>query len=221
MDPARPQRADELISEAGSVPREHDVYRVIQPPAEDRLGVLSGTASIVLASNLVRIDETALEKLAERWCAEPWPEQTELDALHFTDGTERTANWVLLLDALNFCFWSLPGQPRWRVAWREAVLDGYAALAASLTRAVEEGRPLWDARYLAGLDASELEAILRPVSGDPPIPLLAERLAHAREVGNVLLKRYAGQMTRACEVAAGSAVTLAHLLARDFTSFAD
>src|SRR5262247_3139407 len=94
---------------------ERDSERLVQAREEDQLGVLSGTAQIVRAARLVRIDRPALEALAERWASEPWPEQAGLDALHFTDGTERTANWVLLLDALNFCFWSLPGQSPWRV----------------------------------------------------------------------------------------------------------
>lgn len=193
----------------------------MHPPAGDRLGVLTTTAAVVRESALVRLDPPRLNELASGWVAAPWPEQAGLDALHFDDGTERTANWVLLLDALNFCFWGEPGQPRWRVTWRGQTLDGYAALAAALTRAVEEGRPLWDAAYLAALDADELGIILRPIPGDPPIPLFAERLANAREVGRVLLARYVGQFARAAEAARGSAVELALLLARDFPSFND
>ncbi len=193
----------------------------ITPPDDDTLGVLSGTAPIVRASRLVRIEPVALDLLADRWATAPWPVQAGLDALHFTDGTERTANWVLLLDALNFCFWSLPGTPRWQVAWRGQTLDGYAALAAALTRAIEDGRPLWDAAYLAALDRAALEAILRPLDGAPPIPLFDERLANARQVGRVLLERYDGQFARAVESVDGNAVALALLLARDFPSFAD
>ena len=191
------------------------------PPADDHLGVLTATAPIVRVARLVRIDPAALSTLAERWSAAPWPDQAGLDALHFTDGTERTANWVLLLDALNFCFWSVPGAPRWQIEWRGATLDGYAALAAALTRAVEGDRPVWDAAYFAALDRAKLEAILRPIDGSPPIPLFDERLANAREVGRVLLDRYEGQIVRAVESTNGSAVALALLLARDFASFAD
>ena len=39
---------------------------------------------------------------------------------HFFDGTERTVNWLLLLDALNFCFWAESGQPRWSISLRAA-----------------------------------------------------------------------------------------------------
>src|SRR5262249_60431601 len=55
----------------------------------------------------------------------------------------------------------------------------------------------------------------------PPCPLFAERLGHALEVVRMLLDRYAGQFARACEASGGSAVELALLLAREFSSFAD
>ena len=192
------------------------------PPLHDRLGVLTATAQVMQEARRVTLDFIAIESLADSWSQAPWlAEDTGFTALHFNDGTARTANWVLLLDALNFCFWSLPDQPRWRIAWRDTVLDGYNALAASLTRAVAEGRPLWDARYLADLDAETLTDILRPVAGSPPIPLFEQRLAHAHEVGRVLLEKYDGLFPNAIAAAQSDGVTLALLLAREFPSFAD
>jgi len=195
--------------------------RAVQPPAWDRLGVLTATAQVLHESRLVDLDLAAIERLAARWRATPWPEDTGFADLHFFDGSERTVNWVLLLDALNFCFWSLPGQPRWQVEWHGDRLNGYNALAAALTRAMREGRPLYDAAYLAALDAAELGEILRPAPGSPPIPLFEERLANAREAGRVLLERYEGQFANAVLAAGRDAVALAQLLARDFPSFAD
>jgi len=197
------------------------VLAAVQPPAADRLGVLSGTARVLREAQLVRLDLAATERLAARWAAGPWPEDTGFAALHFFDGSERTANWLLLLDALNFCFWSLLGQPRWQVEWHGERLNGYNALAAALTRAMQEGRPLYDAAYLAALDAAELGEILRPAPGSPPIPLFDARLANARETGRVLLERYDGQFANAVLAAGRDAVALAQLLARDFPSFAD
>lgn len=191
-------------------------------PTHDPLGVLTTTAPVVCGAQLVRLDEDAIVALAARWADAPWPVADEsFSALHFADGTERTANWVVLLDALNFCFWADVGQPRWRVDWRGDTLDGYNALAAALTRAVADGRPLWDATYLAAFDADGLSDILRPAEGSPVIPLFAERLANAREVGATLLARYGGQFAQTVAVAGSDAVTLALLLARDFPSFAD
>jgi hypothetical protein len=194
---------------------------LLQPPGNDKLGALTGAAYVLRDASLVQLDPIAIAGLAARWSDEPWPENSAPPAMHYFDGTERTLNWLLLLDALNFCFWASPNEPRWRVDWRDERLDGYNALAASLSRAMEDGLPLHDAIYLATLDEETLAAILRPAPGAAPIPLLAERLANAREVGRVLLERYDGQFDNTLEAAGRDAVSLALLLARDFSSFAD
>ena len=219
------------------------------PPAEDRLGVLTATLPVVLAAPQVTLDGARIATVAEVWSAEPWPVNGWDRSIHFFDGTERTLNWMALLDALNFCFWGdLPKPraierqtahapapdapqpvaaaiPRWRVQWRGTWYDGYNALAVALRRAVEAGKPLWDAGYLARMDAETLRDILRP---DPdaqgvaiPIPLFAERLAHTQEVGRVLIDRYGGQFAQVITAANGDAVSLALRIAEEFPSFRD
>jgi hypothetical protein len=195
----------------------NEIVNMLQPPAGDHLGVLTGAARVLREASLVRLDLDAIERLAARWAGEPWPENSAFPEMHYSDGTERTLNWLLLLDALNFCFWAFPGEARWRVE----TLDGYNALAASLSHAMNEGLPLHDAAYLASMDEETLAGILRPAPDAAPIPLFAERLANTREVGRVLLERYDGQFVNALEATGSDAVGLALLLARDFSSFAD
>lgn len=213
----------------------------------DMLGVLESTRPIVEVSQLAQINQDGLAVVADKLRAfkqqEASPDgqgkqEGTADAFtwypqyHFFDGTERTANWLLLLDALNFCFWAEKGQARWQVEYRGETLDGYWAEAAALTRAVEEGYPLWDARYLSDLSREDLAHILRGSAakdgeeeegGQEPvtIPLFEERLANAREVGRVLLERYNGQFANAIKEAGGSAVRLVLLLAEHFPSFRD
>ncbi len=219
-------------------------------PATDPLGVLSSTLPVVRRARQVRLDVARVEALAARWAAQGWRAPAWDAALHFNDGAERTLNWLLLLDALNFCFWgeagarerptgattAVPGvaepgearrsgpkanQPRWTVEYGGQTYNGYMAEAASLTRALEEGYLLWDAAYLAELSEADLRHILRPAPGMPEIPLFAERLANAREVGQVLLEKYDGQFARAVEASGGNAVALARRIIQDFPSFQD
>ena len=89
---------------------------------------------LLRAPSLVRLDLNAIVRLAARWASEPWPQKSAFPEMHYFDGTERTLNWLFLLDALNFCFWAFPGEARWRVEWRGEMLDGYNALVASLSR---------------------------------------------------------------------------------------
>ncbi len=199
-----------------------DWRAALTPPQPDRLGALTATARVMRAAQLASLDLAAIAALAQRWAASDWPaSMATLEALHAPGAPEHTANWVLLLDALNFCFWGEPGKPRWRVAWRGASHDGYDALAAALSRAVEVGLPVWDADWLADLEAATLERVLRPEAGCPMIPLFAERLTNAREVGRVLRDRYEGQFANVVEDAGFDAVTLALTLEREFSSFAD
>lgn len=202
----------------------------------DTLGVLSSTREVVLHARAVQIELQQIRQLARllvtaRQKNAPGPSPASVYTFvepawpahyHFFDGTERTVNWMLLLDALNFCFWGEKDQPRWQIVYRGEILNGYWAEAAALRRAVEEKRPVWEAGYLSNIDQAELAEIFRGPSADAPgIPLFAERLRAAREVGQVLLARFDGQFSRLIEQARQSGVQLAVLLAEHFSSFRD
>ncbi len=197
-------------------------------PEPDTLGVLSSTHWVVEHSNNVWINHEQVHHVCPQLLARyvPTSEPTWYDRFHFHDGTERTVNWLLVLDALNFCFWPEKGQPRWRIDYHGEILDGYWAEAASLTRAVEEGIALWDAEYLSTMSREDLAYVFRPAKGvgasaGEMIPLFDARLVHVHEVGRVLVERYSGQFTHMIEKVKGSSVNLALLLEQEFISFRD
>src|SRR5436305_140444 len=199
-----------------------DLYAL---PVNDQLGVLSSTKFVVEQGKHVWINPQQVEALSKAWIQDQTlqvaiptaPGQWFTD-YHFFDGTERTVNWMLVLDALNFCFWAEKGQARWTMHYRGESLNGYWAEAASLKRAVEEGIPLWDATYLSNISCETVAHIFR---GTQTIPLLEQRAAHLQEVGRVLLENFSGQFAHAIEQTAGSAVQLVHLLVHYFSSFRD
>lgn len=200
-------------------------YALTEP---DDLGVLSSTRWVVEHATHAWINRDKLQHVSNKFLETytPTAEPVWYDRFHFHDGTERTVNWLLVLDALNFCFWAEKGQPRWRIDYHGEILDGYWAEAAALTRAVEEGFALWHAEYLSTMSRADLAHIFRSIpaaggSAGVTIPLFESRLAHVHEVGRVLLERYGGQFAHAVEQAEGSAVKLALRLAQDFTSFRD
>jgi hypothetical protein len=202
-----------------------DAYTIPEP---DTLGVLSGTSWVVEHARHAWINKKQIDNVCPQLLAHysPTLEPVWYDRFHFHDDTERTVNWLLVLDALNFCFWAEKGKPRWRIEYKGEILDGYWAEAASLTRAVEEGIALWDAEFLSTMSRQDLAYVFRPGKGangsaGEMIPLFDARLAHVHEVGRVLLERYAGQFAHAIEKVKGSAVGLALLLAQEFTSFRD
>ncbi len=198
---------------------EEGLYRL---PDHDAIGVLASTKKVVEQGEHVWINVDQIERLCQKWLqdfVEQYEPPTVWDVrYHFHDETERTVNWILLLDALNFCFWAERGQSRWTITYKDECLNGYWAEAAALKRAVEEGMPLWDAQYLCQIDEDTMAHIFR---GQYMIPLFAQRVAHAHEVGKVLLERFEGQFANAVMQAQGSAVQLVLLLVDAFPSFRD
>ena len=207
-------------------------------PANDPLGVLESTASVIRQAASVTIDQRAIARLADDLVASRTVPPAWDSTLHFRShdltpaGAARTAGWILVLDALNFCFWpqgwAQGDDPdiRWRVEWQGATHDGYAALAAALSRAVEEGIPVWDANWLMQVTADDLHHVLRPVAGCPGIPLFDARLAHLHELGTGLHAIRtehpdADPVAHLIEQAQGSAVELVREVVARFPSFAD
>jgi hypothetical protein len=197
----------------------------------DASGVLTSTRAVVRQARSVSLDRTAIQQLARQLIL---PERAQASAkpalalpewptrYHFFDGTQRTVNWMLLLDALNFCFWGEKDQARWQISYQGETLNGYWAEAAALRRAVEEGKPVWDAGYLSNIDRQELATLFRGLSADTPeIPLFEERLWIAREVGQVLLEQFEGQFSHLVDRVRQSGVKLALALAEYFSSFRD
>ncbi|MBI3733867.1 MAG: hypothetical protein HY259_10495 [Chloroflexi bacterium] len=184
------------------------------PQGPDPLGVRASAEFVMSQARTVSLDEQAIERVCANFASElpvpAWNHQ-----YHFGDGTPRTANYILLLDALNFSFW---GEPRWDLAYRGERLNGYWALAAGLKRAIEEGRDIADAGFLSRMDSATLGHILR---GEGVIPLLEQRAAHAREVGAVLCEKYHGQCARLIEAAGFDAPAVAQAVVENFPSFRD
>jgi hypothetical protein len=178
------------------------------------LGVLESTRRVMDAARDVAIDQQAVERLASR-LADRGVEAPEWRVWpHWWEDSDRAADYVLVLDALNFCFW---GEPRWRVEYEGHILDGYWALAACLRRALETDVPLLDPAYLASFDeiaATEL------FEGESEIPLLDARVANLREVGRGLLDA-GGSFAAIVRGAGGSGEALVREIVRRFPSFDD
>jgi hypothetical protein len=195
-------------------------------PTYDPSGIFSSTRAVIELGEHVWINQNQVELLCQRWLQEKHSQEGTPASnavlwdtrYHFYDGSERTVNWLLVLDALNFCFWAEKDQPRWTIDYQGETLNGYWAEAAALKRAVEEGIPLWDAQYLSTISNETMAQIFR---GSQTISLLEQRAQNAQEVGRILLERFDGQFASAIEQVQHSAVKLALLLADTFPSFRD
>ena len=127
------------------------------------------------------------------------------------------ANWALLLDCLNFCFWTAD-EAAWTVEYRGKRWGRYAAMAAGIHRAVTQDRSWLDPQTWS---RASLEDVERIFAGSGRIPLAEERVRILNETGEALLRGYDGQAKRIAERAKGDACAIADLLAQDFPSFRD
>jgi hypothetical protein len=189
-----------------------------QRTGADPLRILETAERVAALSREVRIDRPALTAfvgaLTRGFLSRPaWDPR-----YHFHDGSLKTVFYFLVLDSLNFCFWPAAGETRWEIDYGTARLSGYYGLAAALKQAVEEGKPLLNAGFLASLTGADWNEIL---GGRGRLQLAEERLAILRETGRVLLEVYGGDPGRLLKAAAGSAAALVRLLAAAFPSFQD
>ncbi len=124
-------------------------------------------------------------------------------------------------DAVNFCFWSDKGKPRWQLTDEVGKLqDGWVALTYCFKRAINKRLPILSAEYLVKSQVSDWRDFFHGENG-VKIPLLHERILNLKEVGGTLLKKYNGSFVNVIEKADFDAVKLVELIVEDFPSFRD
>ncbi len=128
---------------------------------------------------------------------------------------ERIA-FIMLCDAINFCFW---GNPKWALERNGKALGGSASLPAALRQGLDEGYPLLDPGYLAKIPEEDLRHIT--VSPFAEIPLLAERVRLLRIFGATLMEKFAGSCERLLAASNCNAWTLVTLLVEAFPAVFD
>lgn len=181
----------------------------------DPLGILHSTAPVIRHAEFVKLDSHRIDTVARVFASRAltiprWDYQ-----FHYFDGTERTANYIFLLDALNFSFW---GKPKWSLRGVDSRLDGYWGLAKALKIAATRDPDFLNAEHLAEISPLELGKVLR---GNLEIPLFVERWRNVQELGRVLINRFGGSAARVIDSAGFDAPRLAKLIADNFSSFRD
>ncbi|MBM3461702.1 MAG: hypothetical protein FJX76_06330 [Armatimonadetes bacterium] len=183
-----------------------------------RLGVAEACARVMDEARHVRIDAEAARAFCAAYDGQNQAVPGWDPRLHYFEDTWRSANYVLVLDTLNFCFWASPGEERWTVTYDGKDYQGYWGLAAALRRGIEEGIPLLDAHYLADISRADVARIL---AGRGEIPLMEARHRNLREAGRWLVTRYDGRFSNMIEQCGYDSVALAAGLCEELSSYHD
>jgi Potential Queuosine, Q, salvage protein family len=186
----------------------------LQPPAMDPVDRVVGSTAAVMSQALdVKIDEPALDSLASRLASTTSIEPPKWDECgwHYNEDSASngplTAQYVLVLDALNFCFWP-----------SSTALE-YDTLASVLRDVLKADPTAFDANKLEKLDVSTLKGWF--AASGHEMPNIEERVRKLNEVGAVLSKYFDGSCATMISRAKGSAVHLVELVVQHFPGFRD
>ncbi len=183
--------------------------------------ILKQTQFVKENAQHVTINKKNLQSLADEIMANPQTinrEWTDLDfKYHFTDNTEKTAQWLFLSSALNFSFWDGKAEELWKIEFDGEWVEGYWALTASLKKAMPK-YDILNATFLENITAEILEDIFKG-EGNPP--LIEKRVQVCRNIGKILNEKFNGNFANLLKLANGSAVELTNLVASNFPDFCD
>lgn len=151
--------------------------------------VLESLRPVIERSKFVR---TNIPKIVEHagWMAYeqlPLPEF----ALPFGIGQnpEEAIDFTMVSGLINFAFTDFASRVKFEVDFAGKHWSDSEAMFACLKRASEEGVPILDGKYLAGVTRADLARIFR---GNIEMPMLEERVEILRSAGRVLVERFDG-----------------------------
>ncbi|XP_011170181.1 queuosine salvage protein [Solenopsis invicta] len=126
------------------------------------------------------------------------------------------ADWLFVLNTLNYSLWTPKGQQEWKVDG----LTGYLALCAALKRAVDDGLPIWDSAFYKNISINNMKHIFRG-DNNTFIPRIFSKLRTLHRVGEVLVDKYKGTFKQCILSCNRNPMILGAILRDHFPSFYD
>ncbi|XP_015890362.2 uncharacterized protein LOC107424965 [Ziziphus jujuba] len=166
--------------------------------------VRASSAWVAEHSTHVIVDSSGIEKMVEAIDSIPrvnW----DFEGIHYFDNGPLTVQYLLVLDALNFCFW--PDKDL-----------TYDHLASGLKAALKNDKSAFDADRLQKYTGPQLRELL---NWPRPLPLEDERVRLLHEVGFELERSFDGKASNIVESCGKSAIKLVALVTRHFPGFRD
>lgn len=177
---------------------------------------------IVKNAKHLKVNPEGIEKLCRDVIAGIQSKEIDIENFsqhqyHPSASDSRAANWIFIIDTLNFCFWTPGDDTKWKVDGE----TGYFALCAAIKRALDEGIDITNPRLYSAISEEKLEHILRGDDPSTKCPLLSERVHCLHEVGKKLLEKYDGKFENCVLTCKNSAMLLLDLIVSEFPCFRD
>ncbi|KAF2368029.1 putative Queuosine Q salvage protein family [Trinorchestia longiramus] len=140
--------------------------------------------------------------------------------LHLGLSQSELINYIFLVDALNFNFWTKQEEPKFCVTFNGNTRFGYLGMVQAINRAISEGKPMYDPDYYGSLTEQELSLIFHSDTASS-IPLLSERARILKEISAVLKEKFSSSFTEVLKEANFDAAKLVQLVVDHFPCFQD
>ncbi|PKA59888.1 hypothetical protein AXF42_Ash015946 [Apostasia shenzhenica] len=158
------------------------------------------SAWVASRSSHVKVDSQAIEEFMDKIHGSVPKIEWNFEGIHYFDNGPLTVQYLLVLDALNFCFW--PDKDLF-----------YDHLAFGLKQALENDKSALDADRLQRYTGPQLREMLK---WQKPLPLEDERIRLLHEVGSELEKSFDGKATNLVKACGNSALSLVTIVAKHF-----
>lgn len=186
---------------------------------EDKNPVLASTLAVLGKSKNVTINRKEVMRLAEEWSrlrvsAPTWGVENHLES----NDSRRLIDYIILLDSLNFCFWTLDEGNKWKVDYQGEIHRGYFALSVSLKKFFENEPKKANFNYLSQISFEEFSTILQ---GEGHLQLLKKRWEIVKAVSGFLMENYYGNSERFILSSGHKAAKLVPKIANELPYFKD
>lgn len=145
------------------------------------------TLEVVRKAQQVKINPEKIRKVAEEWVRKkvkvpPWPEKYHLK----TNNSRKALDYLILLDALNFCFWNKNGKV-WKIQYKGREYSGYFALSLVLRDFFERNSDKGNLDYFSKISFGDFKEILQ---GGENLQFLKKRHEISMAVSKFIIGKY-------------------------------
>jgi hypothetical protein len=154
--------------------------------------VLDSLRPVIEHSRDVRTDVDKIVEVAGWMAYEDLPMPDYAEPLDIGSDPDKQIDFIMVTDSIDTAFTDFSNHVKFQVDYMGQHWSDSEAEFACLRRAMEEGIPILDGRYLAKISRDELNKIF---AGNIEMPMLDEKLAVLHEVGGVLAAKYDGRFS--------------------------
>ena len=152
--------------------------------------VLKSVIPVVEQARLVHVNESKIDEIAGWMAYEEFAKPDGSSLFDYGNDANFIMDLTLVTNVLNFAFTNFETGVKFETEYMGKSYSDSEAMMACFHRTIKEGIPFFDGHYLSQITREQLGAIF---AGNIDIPMLDERVALLRQVGEKLVANYGGK----------------------------